>query len=69
MAQILAALIISCSNLVDPLNSKINSAQEILDSKVKCIKRVSECGKGTLLTKDLLEAYKAALNCSKEVYL
>ena len=64
--EIIAALIIACSNLSSNPTSAHGHKSEV-DKKVACIQRVSVCGDKVL---GKLAQHSAALNkCSKEVYL
>ena len=65
MNEIIAALIIACSNLVQPSYSRMTS-DEVIDLKKACIKRVSDCALN-LVYGD--QSYKGVLNnCSSKVY-
>ena len=59
--EIIAALIIACSNLIN-MHEDINT-QKALEAKKACIARVSECAE-----KVQFQSITMQLKCSKEVY-
>lgn len=65
--EIIAALIIACSNLVQPAQVPFNNItkEKAIEIKVACIKRVSDCGFKSITSNGQLSRQ---FNCSKEVY-
>lgn len=60
MPEIIAAMIIACSNLT---HSDAYGAEK----KAQCVQRVAKCARGKL--KKELSSMDPALDCSKEVHL
>jgi hypothetical protein len=68
--EIIAALIIACSNLIQPYGAKDGSKADhvyVMDLKKACIVRVSKCAEETLNSNGMTTNVRQ-LKCSKEVY-